>query len=77
MDDAQIYDPTDTSVDGIHAMFIVRGDARTYNLPPKPEVPTIYLKKAWRSSAIAAGVLLGGTLLAFLTDGARVSGGRR
>jgi formate dehydrogenase iron-sulfur subunit len=67
MDDAQIYDPTQTSVQGTHAMFIVRGDARTYNLPPTPEVPTIYLKKAWRSSAIAAGVLLGGTLLAFLT----------
>jgi len=69
MDDAQIYDPTETSVNGLHAMFIVRGDARTYNLPPNPEVPTIYLKKAWRSSAIAAGLLLGGTLLAFLTDG--------
>jgi formate dehydrogenase iron-sulfur subunit len=68
MDDAKIYDPTDTSVKGIHAMFIIRGDERTYNLPPAPEVPTVYLKKAWRSSAIAAGVLLGGTLLAFLAD---------
>src|SRR3954464_11384606 len=77
MSDAAIYDPTHTSVGGIHAMFIVRGDARTYNLPPAPEVPTVYLKNAWRSSAIAAGVLLGGTLLAFLTDGARASGGRR
>jgi formate dehydrogenase iron-sulfur subunit len=50
-------------------MFIVRGDPRTYNLPPAPEVPTVYLKKSWRSSAIAAGLLLGGTLLAFLADG--------
>jgi formate dehydrogenase iron-sulfur subunit len=71
MDDAEIYDPSETSVGGIHAMFIVRGDPRAYNLPPKPEVPTIYLKKAWTSSAIAAGLLLGGTLLAFLTDGDR------
>ena len=69
MEDAQMYDPTETSVGGIHAMFIVRGDARAYNLPPAPEVPTVYLKKAWRSSAIAAGLLLGGTLLAFLSDG--------
>jgi formate dehydrogenase iron-sulfur subunit len=52
-------------------MFIVRGDPRTYNLPPKAEVPTIYLKKGWTASAIAAGMLLGGTLLAFLADGGR------
>ncbi|HET7205053.1 MAG TPA: 4Fe-4S dicluster domain-containing protein [Terriglobales bacterium] len=69
MNDATFYDPTDTSVGGIHAMFIVRGDPRAYNLPPKPEVPTIYLKKGWTSAALAAGFLLGGTLLAFLTDG--------
>ena len=68
MDDANLYDPTETSVGGTHAMFIVRGDARAYNLPPKPEVPTIYLKKAWTSSAIGAALLLGGTLAAFLAD---------
>jgi formate dehydrogenase iron-sulfur subunit len=71
MDDATLYDPTHTSVGGIHAMFIVRGDPRSYNLPPNPEIPTIYAKKGWTGSAIAAGLLLGGTLLAFLTDGAR------
>jgi formate dehydrogenase iron-sulfur subunit len=69
MQDAVIYDPTETSVGGTHALFIVRGDPRTYNLPPAPEVPTVYLKKSWRSSALAAGLLLGGTLLAFLADG--------
>ncbi len=71
MEDADFYDPTHTSVGGIHAMFIVRGDARAYNLPPNPEVPTTYLKKGWTSAAMAAGALLGGTLLAFLMDGAR------
>src|SRR3989449_11722536 len=75
MRDATLYDPLDTSVGGTHAMFIVRGDPRSYNLPPKPEVPTIYLKKGWTSSAVAAAVLLGGTLLAFLADGGR--NGRR
>lgn len=69
MADARLYDPTETSVRGTHAMFIVRGDPRSYNLPPTPEVPTVYLKKAWTSSAVAAGLLLGGTLLAFLFDG--------
>jgi formate dehydrogenase iron-sulfur subunit len=66
MEDAQLYDPADTSVEGIHAFFIVRGDPRQYNLPPKPEVPTIYMKAAWTSSAVAAGLLLFGSLFAFL-----------
>jgi formate dehydrogenase iron-sulfur subunit len=69
MKDAAIYDPRESSVGGTHAMFILRGDPRTYNLPTAPEVPTGYLKKGWASSALAAGLLLGGTLLAFLTDG--------
>src|SRR6266567_4175616 len=49
MKDATFYDASNTSVGGTHAMFIVRGDPRSYNLPPKPEVPTIYLKKGWTS----------------------------
>jgi formate dehydrogenase iron-sulfur subunit len=72
MKDATLYDPTDTSVQGTHAMFIVRGDPRSYNLPPNPEVPTTYLRKGWASAALAAGLVVGGTLLAFLTDGERV-----
>jgi formate dehydrogenase iron-sulfur subunit len=46
----------------------VRGDPRAYNLPPRPEVPTEYMKKAWKSSAIGAGMLLAGSLLAFLFE---------
>ena len=66
MDDAQIYDPTNTSVKGIHAFFLVRGDAKQYNLPPKPEVPLVYMKQGWKSSAIGAGALVLGALLAFV-----------
>lgn len=76
MADAQVYDPTETSVRGIHAMFIVRGDPRTYNLPPKPEVPTLYLKDAWISSAIGSALLLAGSMFAFL-GARRYTGGRR
>jgi formate dehydrogenase iron-sulfur subunit len=64
--DAQIYDPQDSSVGGIHAFFIVRGDPRSYNLPPHPQVPTIYNRTAWKSSALCAGLLLVGSFLAFL-----------
>ena len=68
MADAQIYDPAETSVGGIHALFVIRGDARAYNLPPNPEIPTIYLKRAWASSFVEAELLLGGALAAFLSD---------
>jgi formate dehydrogenase iron-sulfur subunit len=71
MEDATLYNPLDTSVGGIHAMFLVRGDPRTYNLPPKPEVPTIYLKDGWRSAGWAAGMLVLGGLAAFLSTPAR------
>jgi formate dehydrogenase iron-sulfur subunit len=66
--DAAIYDPRDTSVEGIHALFIVRGDPRAYNLPERPEVPTVHLRDGWQSAAIAAGLMMGGTILAFLRN---------
>jgi formate dehydrogenase iron-sulfur subunit len=69
MDDVQLYDPSNTSVKGIHAMFLVRGDPRQYNLPPKPEVPTTYLREGWRSSAIGSAMLLAGAMAAFLMAG--------
>ena len=68
MADANVYDAANTSIGGTHAMFIVRGDPRSYNLPPQPEVPTVYLKTGWTSSAIGAALLLAGTLTAFLSD---------
>jgi len=64
--DAVLYDPRETSVGGIHAMFIVRGDPAAYNLPPQPEVPTIYLRDGWRSAAVAAIAAVAGTALAFI-----------
>jgi formate dehydrogenase iron-sulfur subunit len=77
MNDATVYNPLDTSVKGIHAMFIVRGDPVMYNLPPKPEVPTIYLKDAWRASALGAGILVLGAVAAFLTSPTKRSRSRR
>src|SRR5512146_1365342 len=74
MEDANVYDPTETSVKGIHAMFIVRGEPRQYNLPPKPEVPTVYVKDGWTASAIGSGLFLAGALLAFMISPRR---GRR
>ena len=46
--------------------FIMRGDPRTYNLPPKPEIPTIYARDGWRAAAVGSAMLVGGALLAFL-----------
>ncbi len=69
MDDANLWDPRDSSVEGTHAVFIVRGDPRSYNLPPNPEVPVSYLGKAWRSAALAAGAIALSTMAAFLIGG--------
>jgi formate dehydrogenase iron-sulfur subunit len=63
--DAKIWNPTDTSVGGTHAFFLVRGDPRDYNLPDKPEVPTVHLREAWTAAAVAAGFMAIGSLLAF------------
>ena len=68
MTDARLYDARDTSVGGTHAMFIIRGDERAYNLPSNPEVPTVHLAKAWTSAAIAAGAIVLTTLAAFALE---------
>jgi formate dehydrogenase iron-sulfur subunit len=58
-DDAQIYDPVETSVKGIHAFFLLLGEPEAYGLPPKPQVPTIYLSSAWTAAiATAIGALI-------------------
>ena len=66
MDDAVIYDPTHTSVGGTHAIFLVRGDAREFNLPPDPQLPRVLLGPAWRSAALAAAFTLIATALVFV-----------
>lgn len=71
MADATVYDPIDTSVEGTHALFIIRGDEREYNLPPNPVVPTEYTATGWRASGWAAAVLFVGTLAAFAGVGRR------
>src|SRR5262249_34275899 len=62
--DARIYDPVDTSVGGIHAFFLLLGPPEEFGLPPRPEVPTIYLRGAWTSAAITSVLALLGACLA-------------
>jgi formate dehydrogenase iron-sulfur subunit len=69
MQDATIYNPKDSSVGGIHAFFLVRGDPREYNLPPAPQVPTELLKPGWTAVGIAAAAMAVGSLLAFALTG--------
>jgi len=68
INDAVVYDPQETSVGGIHAFFLLRGDPRQYNLPPNPEIPTIYAPTGWKSAILAAGLMAVGSVFAFLTD---------
>jgi formate dehydrogenase iron-sulfur subunit len=71
MSDAQLYDPVDTSVGGTHAIFILRGQPETYNLPPRPEVPTVYLKDGWKSAAFEAVAMVVAVAASFLVWGSR------
>lgn len=59
VNDAVVYDPRHTSVGGTHAIFLVRGDVRAFNLPVTPEVPTRLLGEAWRAAATGAAVMVG------------------
>ena len=70
IDDAVVYDPQETSVGGVHALFVFRGRPEEYNLPSIPEVPTVHLKPAWEAAAIAAGLMTAGAVLAFLSGSA-------
>lgn len=63
--DAQIYDPTETSVGGIHALSLVIGDPRDYGLPRSPEVPTVRLRGAWISALATAAATVAAAWLAF------------
>ena len=56
--DATLYDASQTSVGGIHSLFVLRGDPEDFNLPANPVVPTVHLKAGW-TSAIAAALALG------------------
>jgi formate dehydrogenase iron-sulfur subunit len=63
--EAQIYNPTDTSVGGIHAFFLLLGPPEEFGLPPRPEVPTIHLRAAWLSAALTSALTIAGACLAF------------
>jgi formate dehydrogenase iron-sulfur subunit len=63
--DAQVYNPVDTSVGGIHAFFLLLGRPEEFGLPPRPEVPTIHLRGAWLSAAMTSALALAGACLAF------------
>ena len=65
MKDATIYNPKETSVGRTHAFFLVRGDARAYNLPKNPVMPTTHLEDAWTAAAIGAAAIGIATFAAF------------
>ncbi len=63
--DAKIYDPTETSVGGAHAFFLIVGEPEKFGLPPRPEVPTVHLRGAWISAAVMSALALVTVFLAF------------
>jgi formate dehydrogenase iron-sulfur subunit len=63
--DAQLYDPQDTSVRGIHAFFLLLGEPEAYGLPPKPQAPSIYLKSAWKAAFLTGAAAIIAVICAF------------
>jgi formate dehydrogenase iron-sulfur subunit len=63
--DARLYDPQETSVGGVHALFVILGEPENYNLPPAPQIPTIYQKSTWTSALLSAVILFGILCVAF------------
>lgn len=68
-EDARIYDVRESSVGGTHSLSIILGRPESYNLPPAPEVPTVYLKSAWTSAFISAAILVAVVCAAFAVRG--------
>lgn len=65
-DDASLYRADEGSVAGVHARFLLVGEARLYGLPEAPEAPTLYLKGAWTSALLSSLALLILTLWMFI-----------
>ena len=55
---------------GTHAIFLVRGDVRRFNLPVAPVAPAVYLADGWRSALLSAALMLATVALAFWLGGA-------
>jgi formate dehydrogenase iron-sulfur subunit len=65
---AQLYlaDPSD-GIGGGGAFFLLLDDPEVYGLPPDPRDTTADLPGIWRTTALAAGTLLAGALVAGLS----------
>jgi formate dehydrogenase iron-sulfur subunit len=64
MTDATLYDASTTSVGGIHALFVLRGDPADFNLPANPVVPVTLLKTGWTAAAVASIGMIAGVAAA-------------
>ncbi len=64
--DAVLYDAANTSVGGIHSLFILRGDPEDFNLPVTPVMPTVHLRAGW-TSVLLTSVALAASVVAALT----------
>jgi len=65
-DDVVVYDARDTSVGGTHAIFLLPGGPEPWGQPPRPEVPTIWLRAAWTSAGLTGMGAIAAAAAAFL-----------
>ncbi|MEX2273583.1 MAG: 4Fe-4S dicluster domain-containing protein [Vicinamibacterales bacterium] len=62
--DATLYDASNTSVGGIHALFVLRGDPDAFNLPVNPVMPAVHLRAGWTSALAASAGLIASAFVA-------------
>jgi formate dehydrogenase iron-sulfur subunit len=53
-------------VGGFGAFFLLLDEPEVYGLPPDPVVPTKHLPRLWRTTALAATVMVAGIVAAFV-----------
>ena len=62
--DAVLYDAANTSVGGIHSLFILRGDPDDFNLPVNPVAPSVHLRAGWTSALATSAALAAAAFVA-------------
>jgi formate dehydrogenase iron-sulfur subunit len=69
--DARLYlDGPDDGIGGAGAFFLLLDEPEVYGLPPDPVDTTFHLKQTWLAAA-AAGLAIGGGILASFVGGRR------
>jgi formate dehydrogenase iron-sulfur subunit len=63
--DVSLYDASESSIGGVHAIALVIGEPETFGLPRAPVLPQTRLRAAWTSALLGSLAAIALSLLAF------------